>query len=161
VLIPVSLCLLLLLTPPAAIPPFLPLALQKLKPAQLHQHASKKQPRNGHLNHCKSGQPGSAGLRGGSAMARSPAPAPWPGTPRPRRRGVAPAVPARPCARVAADAPTPSRGFAIGNPRRRSRSGLSGAYGSVRAGCRVGAAAGGMRGARGRTMEVWTPMLVT
>jgi hypothetical protein len=43
-LIPVSLCLLLLLTPPAAtaIPPFLPLALQKLKPAQLHQHASKE-----------------------------------------------------------------------------------------------------------------------
>jgi hypothetical protein len=71
VLIPVSLCLLLLLTPPAAIPPFLPLALQKLKPAQLHQHASKKQPRNGHLNHCKSGQPGSAGLRGGAAGSDS------------------------------------------------------------------------------------------
>jgi hypothetical protein len=71
VLIHVSLCLLLLLTPLAAIPPFLPLALQKLKPAQLHQHASKKQPRNGHLNHCKPGQPGSAGLRGGAAGSDS------------------------------------------------------------------------------------------
>jgi hypothetical protein len=84
------------------------------------------------------------------------------GRPRPRRRGAAPAVPARPRARAIADAPVPSRGFAIRNPRRRSQRDCRVLTEAVRReggmrGCRRdagwGAVAGGMWAARGRTAE--------
>jgi hypothetical protein len=88
------------------------------------------------------------------------------GQPRPCRRGAAPAVPARQGCRGCAHAP--SRGFAIRNPRRRSRwdcrvlTEAVGREGGMRGWWRDagwGAGAGEMRGVCSRM--VWTPMLLT